>query len=79
MVHLANGEAWSHFDGIHREKADEARNVHVVLVIDGFNPYGHLPHTHVGPCSLSPSIYPPCLLSMPEHILVFDNSWTPGE
>jgi hypothetical protein len=40
MVHPADGEAWSHFDGIHREKADEARNVRVVLAIDGFNPYG---------------------------------------
>jgi hypothetical protein len=40
MVHLADGEAWSHFDGIHREKEDEARNVRVALATDGFNPYG---------------------------------------
>jgi hypothetical protein len=40
MVHTSNGEAWKHFDAIHREKAKEARNVHVALATDGFNPYG---------------------------------------
>jgi hypothetical protein len=40
MVHPTDGEAWSHFDGIHREKADEARNVRIALATDGFNPYG---------------------------------------
>jgi hypothetical protein len=40
MGHLADGEAWAHFDGIHRDKADEARNVRVALATDGFNPYG---------------------------------------
>jgi hypothetical protein len=42
MVHPSNGEAWTHFDNIHREKAQEARNVRVVLATDGFNPYGQL-------------------------------------
>jgi hypothetical protein len=27
MVHASDGEAWKHFDTIHREKAEEARNV----------------------------------------------------
>jgi hypothetical protein len=40
MVHASNGEAWKHFDAIHHEKAEEARNVRVVLATDGFNPYG---------------------------------------
>ena len=40
MVHASDGEAWTHFDGIHYEKAKEARNVCVALAIDGFNPYG---------------------------------------
>jgi hypothetical protein len=31
MVHASDGEAWKHFDAIYREKAEEARNVHVVL------------------------------------------------
>ena len=30
----------SHCDGIHREKAEEARNVRVELATDGFNSYG---------------------------------------
>jgi hypothetical protein len=40
MVHPSDGEAWKHFVAIHREKAEEARNVRVVLAIDGFNPDG---------------------------------------
>jgi hypothetical protein len=40
MVHTFDGEAWTHFDAIHHEKAKEACNVRVVLTIDGFNPYG---------------------------------------
>jgi hypothetical protein len=40
MVHASDGETWKHFDAIHREKAEEARNVRVALATDGFNPYG---------------------------------------
>jgi hypothetical protein len=39
MAHTSNGEAWKHFDAIHREKAEEAHNIRVALAIDGFNPY----------------------------------------
>jgi hypothetical protein len=55
MVHPSDGEAWTRFDGIHNEKAKEARNVRVALATDGFNPYGLMAaHTLVGPCLLSP-------------------------
>jgi hypothetical protein len=40
MVHASDGEVWTHFDTIHREKAEEARNVRIVLATDEFNPYG---------------------------------------
>ena len=40
MVHPSDGASWTHFDGIHHEKARETRNVHVALATDGFNPYG---------------------------------------
>ena len=40
MVHPSDGESWTHFDEIHCEKAEEARNVRVALATDGFNPYG---------------------------------------
>ena len=64
MVHPSNGEAWIRFNDKHHDKADEARNVRVVLATDGFNPYGMMvAHTHVGPSSLSPLISPRCLLS----------------
>jgi hypothetical protein len=59
MVHASDGEAWKHFDAIHREKAEEARNVRVVVTTDGFNPYGmSAARTHVGRCLLSQSISP---------------------
>jgi hypothetical protein len=40
MVHASDGEASKHFDALHREKAEEARNVRVALATDGFNLYG---------------------------------------
>jgi hypothetical protein len=40
MVHASDGEAWKHFDAIHREKAEKARNVRVALTTYEFNPYG---------------------------------------
>ena len=40
LVHLFDSEAWTHFDGIHHDKAKERRNVRVALVTDGLNPYG---------------------------------------
>jgi hypothetical protein len=39
LVHPSNGQAWTHFDVVHRDKAPEARNVRVALATDGFNPY----------------------------------------
>jgi hypothetical protein len=63
IVLAFDGDAWSHFDAIHREKAEEARNVRVVLATDGFNPYGLMdtPYTcwsvFVIPFNLSPSAY----------------------
>jgi hypothetical protein len=38
MVHATDGEAWKHFDAIHREKAEEARNVRIALATDGSIP-----------------------------------------
>jgi hypothetical protein len=40
MVQTFDGEVWKHFDAIHREKAEEARNIRDALATDGFNPYG---------------------------------------
>ena len=82
MVHPSDGDAWTHFDGIHHEKAKEARNVHGMLATDGFNPYGMMaaPYTcwpmFIIPLNLSP---PRRMLSTTERILVVDNSWTPRE
>jgi hypothetical protein len=45
MVHASDGEAWRHFDSIHREKARDARHVRVALATDGFNPYGAMAAT----------------------------------
>jgi hypothetical protein len=40
MVHSTNPKSWQYFDGCHHDKAAEARNIHVVLATDEFNPYG---------------------------------------
>jgi hypothetical protein len=34
MVHISDGEVWTHFDVIHCEKAKAAHNVHVALATD---------------------------------------------
>jgi hypothetical protein len=62
MIHPYDGEAWTHFDGIHHEKALEAHNVHVALATDGFNPYGLMatPYTcwpiFIIPLNLTPGV-----------------------
>ena len=64
MGHAYDGEAWKHFDVIHREKAEEARNVRVALATDGFNPNGMsaAPYTcwpvFVIPINLPPPVCP---------------------
>jgi len=62
LVHPSDAESWTHFDGIHRVKADEARNVRVALATDGFNPYGMSAapytcwHVFVIPLNLPPGV-----------------------
>jgi hypothetical protein len=75
MVHTSDGEAWTHFDNIHHEKAQEACNVRVALATDGFNPYGQLsaPYT-CWPVFVIPINLPQGNLSTTEHIFVVDNS-----
>jgi hypothetical protein len=59
LVHLSDGEAWTHFDGIHREKAAKARNVCVALATDGFNSYGMMATSYTcWPMFVIPSISP---------------------
>ena len=38
MVHPSDCESSMNFYRIHRDKANEARNVHIALATDGFNP-----------------------------------------
>jgi hypothetical protein len=80
LVHPSDSEAWTRFDGIHREKADETRNVRVALATDLFNPYGLMAATYTcWPVFVIPSSSPWRMLSKTEHIIVIDNSWTPRE
>jgi hypothetical protein len=46
MVHASDDEAYTHFDAIHLEKAEEARNVRVALATDA------LPESAPLPCVL---------------------------
>jgi len=75
MIHPLDGDAWTHFDGIHCGKAVEAQNVRVVLARDGFNSYGLLgaPYT-CWPMFVIPLNLPRCHVSTQKCILVIDNS-----
>jgi hypothetical protein len=80
IVHASDGEAWKHFDAIHHEKPEKARNVCVVLATDGFNPYGMstAPYTFWPVCVI-PINLPQCVPRKAEHIRAVDNFWAPGE
>ena len=71
LVHPSDGEAWTHFDVIHREKALEARNVRVALATDGFNPYGMMaaPYT-CWPVFVIPLNLPPGVLFQRQNIFL---------
>jgi hypothetical protein len=80
MVHASDGEAWKHFDAIHREKVEEARNIRVALAINGFNPYVMSAALYTcWPVFVIPTNLTRCVLSKAEYIRVVDNSRTPGE
>lgn len=42
LRHLADGEAWQHFDSLHEQFASDPRNVRLGLASDGFNPFGNM-------------------------------------
>jgi hypothetical protein len=71
MVHASDGEAWKLFDVIHREKAEEARNVRVALATHGFNPYGMsaAPYT-CWPVFVIPINLPPAVCFQRQNIFV---------
>jgi hypothetical protein len=65
----------TNFDAIRHEKSKEARNVHVALATDGFNPYGMTiaPYTCWLVFIIPINLPPRCMLSKAEHIRVVDN------
>jgi len=71
MVHPSDGKAWTHFDRIHNDKAEEARNVRVALATDGFNPYGQMsaPYT-CWPIFVIPLNLPPGILLQRQNIFL---------
>jgi hypothetical protein len=66
------------FDSCHPEKAAEARNVHVALATDGFNPYGLMaaPYT-CWPVFVTPLNLPPGIMFKRQFVFVLDNSRIP--
>jgi hypothetical protein len=71
MVHPSDGDAWKHFNAIHHDKAQEARNVRVALAIDGFNPYGMMatPYT-CWPVFVIPLNLPPSVMFQPKNVFM---------
>jgi len=76
LVHPSDAESYTHFDGIHHDKAGDARNVRVALATDGFNSYGMLAARYTyWPVFVIPlNLHPRHHLLMTEHILVVDDS-----
>ena len=71
LVHPFDGEAWTRFDMIHREKALEARNVCVALATDGFNPYGMAAASYTcWPMFIIPLNLPPGILFQRQNIFL---------
>ena len=44
--HPANSEAWKNFDNRYLDFASNPRNIRLVLVSDGFNPFGTMSISH---------------------------------
>ena len=76
LVHPSDAESYTHFDGIHHDKPDDARNVRVALATDDFNSYGmSAAHYTYWPVFVIPlNLHPRRHLLMTEHILVVDDS-----
>jgi hypothetical protein len=72
MVHPTDAEAWQYFDGCHRDKAAEARNVRVALATDGFNSYGLMaaPYTCWPVFVIPPQSLPPGIMFKWEFVFV---------
>ena len=62
LRHPAGGDAWIDFDGRYRDFAADARNVHLGLASDEFNPFGNKNLKHsTWPIMLVPYNLPPCI------------------
>ena len=71
LAHPSDAEAWSHFDRIHVDKANEARNVRVAIATDGFNPYGVTTASYsCWPVFVIPLNLPPGIIFQRQHIFL---------
>ena len=68
MSHLADGEAWQHFDRKHKTFADDPRNLRLAIAIDGFNPFGNFSSTYsMWPILVTPLNLPPWECANPSN------------
>jgi hypothetical protein len=60
MCHLADREAWQHFNRKHPTFADDSRNLRLAIAIDGFNTFGNFSLTYsMWPILVTPLNLPP--------------------
>ena len=60
MGHLADEEAWQHFDRKHKTFADDPWNLRLAVTTDGFNPFGNFSSTYsMWPILVTPLNLPP--------------------
>ena len=71
MIHPSYGEAWKRFDGKHRLKADEARNVRIAMLTDRFNPFGLMAASYsCWPVFIIPLNLPPGAIMQRKYMFV---------
>ena len=47
LRHLADGEAWQHFDSLNEQFASDPRSIRLGLASDGFNPFGNMSTSYI--------------------------------
>ncbi|KAL5540764.1 hypothetical protein UlMin_044087 [Ulmus minor] len=71
MRHPVNGRAWKDFDKKHLLFADDARNVRLGLVANGFNPFNNMSISYnMWPVVLTTYNLPPWLCMKPEYLML---------
>ena len=83
MSHLADGEAWKHFNSKHKTFAENAKNFRLAVATDGFNRFGNFSLAYsMWPILVTPLNLPPWECVNPSNCfmsLLILGSTSPGK